>query len=1358
MKRIYMTMLMGITALSLFAANVKVAMNSTSKTMTLNEKATGAAVETGVPSGTSYEFETDPGTYVLTAYGTDGKTVNGTIEINVRDTDEQQLFTVLTCTAYATNSGWTEGKDYTLSVDVNSREGVAQVVTIGNSTTAGRKTFLALNGNSYYAAFTPSTAHQAEGYMTLYRAGTLTGGVTVSGAIPVGADYSVTLPANAEFSLGIKFTHFTVFPTIEPTGTTVSGDMKTINYRLANGQVYNYRTWCKGGLTQGGYFTMNTDPAKLPVLSFTSADYAAFGAKTVKHDVKWNGGYETGDIFVNINERGHLKMNVGDTFDAHAMRSWELTDNSTNNYFIEPDFHYTVINTDGTPSTGVIEIDNADTSTSPWSQIKAVGNGTAIVLVTYDAIGLNFYASDKTDKTTYMGGEYWSAIWPENTAAYVVTVGEGNSTAEPNMVVNEAYNTGTLKNSGKYVDAEHDVFYYLDTEAGYTYTFTPSGVASVELAYPVIGTQMATYRGFATDGVTRNDDGSYSLLLKEGRQIVRLTDQSGNSVYQVLTAKTCHREITVVKRPDSKIIQRGDQVKIQYSGLRHPANKMAGIYNMSGYVTYNGIPNGSSLILGSGQYTFGSAASAQAVSVDIPADYEGSQLILNDGVIQVNGYGDPIGNHRIIDKVGGRSANFTALAHKTYFGAIPDVVIPVSETRNILATVNLTPANAGIIVKDPDGKIVTKNADGKYPVTLGIYAYEAKCDGYNVLRGTFTVADDAPDEISVDIALQAAADGAWDGKTMTEPMTEDGVYQIMTGAHLAWFANNVNVTKNYTAKAVLCNDIDLAGHDWTPIGGTSSSTAFKGTLDGLGCTVSGIYVNTTATYKGFFGYTSGATIKNLTVVGDVISTANYAAGVAAYANASTISNVINRVKVSGKMYVGGITAYAFGATTIDRCGNEADITGTGNYVAGVTPYLSAATTVVSNCYNSAVITGSSYVATVSGNVSNKAGVVKNCLALGSVECAGANSGNVYANTQIDREGITNNYVIENYTCGEQYETKVTAAQLASGEVAYRLGEAWGQQIGVDAVPVLGGMEVFYDKASGTYCNELPVAAAVADFEDVEVDATGICTPEDDEDETCYWNSGDYTFTTYTDDWGTKYYYDFVVTNSTSDKYASPADQYNSAAAGAKSGSNYAVWYTNFYGSEGIYAPDAMTVSGFYVTNTAWVVDALINGDGMSPEEDGTMGKPFGYKGAEDKLTLRITGYDIDFQEAGTVDYTLAEVKNDCLYYVKDWRWVDLTSLGANVVNIQFSIVSTKQNDWGATTPAYFCMDDFGGTAPETDAEMEKLDLIDTGISDVNAAAAANIERFDILGRRTNVAKGIQLVRNADGKVRKIIVK
>lgn len=111
---------------------------------------------------------------------------------------------------------------------------------------------------------------------------------------------------------------------------------------------------------------------------------------------------------------------------------------------------------------------------------------------------------------------------------------------------------------------------------------------------------------------------------------------------------------------------------------------------MSAYVTYNGIPNGTSLTLGKGQYTFGSSASAQAVTVTIPADHDVSAqptFDLTEGVIQVNGYGDPIGNHRFINPETGRDANFKAQAHKTYFGVIPDIRIPVSDGSSAIENI-----------------------------------------------------------------------------------------------------------------------------------------------------------------------------------------------------------------------------------------------------------------------------------------------------------------------------------------------------------------------------------------------------------------------------------------------------------------------------------------------------------------------------------------------------------------------------------------------------------------------------------------------------------------------------------------------
>lgn len=1048
-KHLAVTFLSVVCGFAASATPVKVTMNSVSTTMSLTAKGSDEKIETGTPTNRVYEFDVPAGEYVLTAYASNGTTVNGTIELEVPDSETVTEFSVLTCTAYVTNKtdgvAWTiDNGDYTLNVEVNTREGKAVKQTYGKSTTAGRNTFLALNGNSYYAEFIPSKKHADEGYMTLTKSATLTYGATVSGAIPMESFITVTVPDDAEIQIAFKKVHFTDFVLYEPVSTDVKGGNKVLKYRLPEKTVFNYRTWKKDGLTYGGYFTTNTDASKLPDLTFTDEMYAAHDPAAINHDVQSNQGYETGDIFVNVNERGHKLMNVGDTFKAHAMRTWQLTDNSTNNYFIEPDFHYTVIGLDGKPSTGVIEI--SQNPGSAWADIKAIGNGTAIVLVTYDGINLNYYSANK--KNAYLGGEYWGAIWPENTGVYVVTVGEGESAVKPEMIINEKYNLDTKKNAGKYVDAEHDTFYYLDTEEGATYTFTPEGVDNITLAYPVIGERMTVYSGFSADGVTKNDDGSYTLLLKQGRNIVRLTDASGNSVYQILNARPCHREITNASREGSKIFQPGDKVKIQYSGLRHPANKLAGIYNMSAYVTYNGIPNGTSLILGSGQYTFGSAAKAQAVTVSIPEDHDVSAsptIDMTEGAIQVNGYGDPIGNHRVINPETGRNANFTAIAHKTYFGMIPDISIPLTAVHNfeIVLKSNVTDAETELTC---NGKVITCGTDGKYTGTYGKYNVIAKKAGYRCFRSEFEITESTIDEPQIVEINMVEAPDAWDGETLTEPAKNDaGTYVIKVPAEFAWYASQIN--HGTTAiNAILVSDIDLGDYNWTPMGPNAGSARYNygGTFIGCGHKVTGLYVDNTANNSGLFGSVRG--------------TASAPA---------KISGITVHGRVKGTSYVGGIAGYLNAYATVDTCANYTTVIGD-NYVGGVVGRVYQATASISDCYNAGEVYGTGSHAGVLGGIMNSSNDYHftNLFNVGEIE-ENSNAWAVVASTNATH--TSNAYAVKDYANAKGY-TLVTDEQMASGEIAYKLGKAFGQKLGEDPYPVFGAPEVLFDESTGKYYN------------------------------------------------------------------------------------------------------------------------------------------------------------------------------------------------------------------------------------------------------------------------------------------------
>lgn len=1050
--KIYLLTLFAICscAISVSATNLTVKMNSVSQLMTMKSKTTGQIVEAGSPDKYIYNFDATPGEYVLTGYAKDGTTVNGTIEVCVGDSATQQI-TVLTLTAYATNrdedgNTWVYGDDYTLNVKVNSREGVNHPVTIGNSTTAGRKTFLALNGDSFYAEFAPAEKRRAEGYVSYFRSNTLTGNINVSASIPKAEDFVIKVPKEAEFQLNMKFAHFVDFTPVNAESIVAEGDTTIYNYRLALGQVYNYRTRIPGKMTLGGYFTMSSKEANRPKLVFTTSDYEG-NPLQVNHSADANQGYETGDIFVNINPQGHLKLRQGDTFKAHAMRTWQLTDSQTNNYFIEPEFHYTVIGLDGKPDNSVISIESDPSSA--WADLKAIGQGTVIVLVTYDAIKLNMY--NNSTIRDYMGGSFWGAIWPENTAAYVVTVGGTESSVVPNMMINEAYNDGAKKLAGKYVDSEHDVFYYLDTEEGAKYTFKPEGVASIQIAYPTIGERMATYTGFSTEGVTRNDDGTYTLLLKHGRQIVRLTDASGNSTYQVMTAKKCHREIINATRADSKIFQPGDNIKIQYSGLFHPANKLAGIYNMSAYVTYNGVPNGSSLILGAGQYTFGSAPAAQAVTVSIPSDHDVAttpEIKMTEGVIQVNGFGDPIGNHRNIDAEAGRSPNFTAIPHKTYFGYVPELSFTLSPYKLFDIRLENHTADAETEMKFGETVLEANAETGLYSGTYGMYDVVARKKGYRCYRNTFNIADDAEGLQTFKVEMEQSAN-CWDGETLTEPASIDGVYQISTGSELAWFANEVN-TNTRNLNAVLTADIDLGNYDWTPIG-NNMGTYFSGTFLGGNHRVRGLYINDntryTGLYKGLFGYVKG--------------------------ESEEAPALISGIEVDGQMHVfsnsGGIAGYARQFATIESCVNHVNITGDNNNIGGIVGYAFAESVTVKDCCNTGNLKAAANCGGILGCNGTASVTVENVYNIGKVNSVNPSTGGACVGSTTAKNNVRNAYAVEAYKINDG-SVIVTDEQMASGEVAFALGAPFGQTIGTDAYPVLNGKEVRCDKNFNRYYN------------------------------------------------------------------------------------------------------------------------------------------------------------------------------------------------------------------------------------------------------------------------------------------------
>lgn len=181
-------------------------------------------------------------------------------------------------------------------------------------------------------------------------------------------------------------------------------------------------------------------------------------------------------------------------------------------------------------------------------------------------------------------------------------------------------------------------------------------------------------------------------------------------------------------------------------------------------------------------------------------------------------------------------------------------------------------------------------------------------------------------------------------------------------------------------------DEGLTNQGWSPIG--TSSQPFKGKLIGNNHKISGLFIQRgSQSYVGFFGYTDGANISDLTIEGTSFVGSSYLGVMAGNAANSTFTNC--HVKVSGDIssasgsYAGGFFGVATNCT-INDCSVEATVNGTGTkYVGGFAGGVGTGTTI--------------------------SGVTANVTVTSNQECAGGLSG--YSNTVT----ITDTKVIGNVT-------------------------------------------------------------------------------------------------------------------------------------------------------------------------------------------------------------------------------------------------------------------------------------------------------------------------------------------------------
>lgn len=211
--------------------------------------------------------------------------------------------------------------------------------------------------------------------------------------------------------------------------------------------------------------------------------------------------------------------------------------------------------------------------------------------------------------------------------------------------------------------------------------------------------------------------------------------------------------------------------------------------------------------------------------------------------------------------------------------------------------------------------------------------------------------------------------------------TESDPYLIFNPIQLNQMRNFLNTSGVYFK---LMNDIDLSDYledenptqGWQPVG--TSSSKFKGILDGNGKTIKNLWIKrASSSYIGLFGYTEGATIKNLTIEAD-IKGGSYTAAFSGYSASSTISNCHLSGNVSGTTLVGGFVGNSNAVTLNTSNTSTADVIGTGECVGGYIGKAEGKGDIADCTLASNIISGTNYVGGICGTIYNSSfcGIIK----------------------------------------------------------------------------------------------------------------------------------------------------------------------------------------------------------------------------------------------------------------------------------------------------------------------------------------------------------------------------------------------
>jgi len=236
-------------------------------------------------------------------------------------------------------------------------------------------------------------------------------------------------------------------------------------------------------------------------------------------------------------------------------------------------------------------------------------------------------------------------------------------------------------------------------------------------------------------------------------------------------------------------------------------------------------------------------------------------------------------------------------------------------------------------------------------------------------------------------------------------------YLVATMENLAWISQNSTVWGRYFKQTAIIDAASTSdgGSGWLPIG--NNTKKFRGTYDGQGYTISGLYINRpTADSVGLFGCTLGGTISNLKLTDLNIQGHYFVGGLVGNNDNTDISKCSSTGTVSGSAMIGGLAGQIINSA-VDKCFSTVSVNCSVSYLGGFAAIID--NTSVSNCYATGSVNGpSSGTARAGGFLGylNPGGTIDKCYSTGLVTAViDLVGGFLGGNSNAPGEEVTNSF-------------------------------------------------------------------------------------------------------------------------------------------------------------------------------------------------------------------------------------------------------------------------------------------------------------------------------------------------------------